>query len=93
MQLQEDVVFAVVRKRCPFLQSFEDRVLPLLDVASLGQRVLETAMGRVKQLVGGNLRSRKLSTQQGEIAAKCHALNIMTSLGMPEGEWITQKAA
>ena len=55
--------------------------------------LVETAMGRFKQLLGGNLRSRKLSTQQGEIAAKCHALNIMTSLGMPEGEWIIAKAA
>ena len=37
----------LLQKRCPFLQSFEDRVLPLLDVPSLGQRVLETAMGRI----------------------------------------------
>ncbi|MFC1874147.1 Vms1/Ankzf1 family peptidyl-tRNA hydrolase [Chloroflexota bacterium] len=37
----------LLRKRCSFLQSFEDRVLPLLDVPSLGQRVLETAVGRL----------------------------------------------
>jgi len=55
--------------------------------------LVETAMGRFKQLLGGNLRSRKLPTQQGEIYAKCCALNVMTSLGMPQGEWITQKAA
>ena len=37
----------LLQKRCPFLQSFEDRVLPLLDVPSLRQRVLETAVGRI----------------------------------------------
>ena len=37
----------LLRKRCPFLQSLEDRVLPLLDVPSLRQRVLETAVGRI----------------------------------------------
>lgn len=37
----------LLQKRCPFLQSFEDRVLPLLDVPSLRQKVLETAMGRI----------------------------------------------
>jgi peptide subunit release factor 1 (eRF1) len=37
----------LLRKRCPFLQSLEDRALPLLDVPSLRQRVLETAVGRI----------------------------------------------
>jgi peptide subunit release factor 1 (eRF1) len=37
----------VLQKRCPFLQSFEGRVLPLLDVPPLRQRVLETAIGRI----------------------------------------------
>ncbi|MFC1952342.1 Vms1/Ankzf1 family peptidyl-tRNA hydrolase [Chloroflexota bacterium] len=37
----------LLRKRCPFLQSFDDRVLPLLNVPSLRQRVLETAIGRI----------------------------------------------
>ena len=37
----------LLRKRCSFLQSFDDRVLPLLDVPSLRQRVLETAIGRI----------------------------------------------
>lgn len=37
----------LLQKRCPFLQSFEDRVLPLLDVPSPRQRVLETAVGRI----------------------------------------------
>jgi peptide subunit release factor 1 (eRF1) len=37
----------LLQKRCPFLQSLEDRVLPLLDVPSLRQKVLETAVVRV----------------------------------------------
>ncbi len=37
----------LLQKRCPFLRSFEDRVLPLLNVPSLGQRVLETVIGRI----------------------------------------------
>lgn len=36
-----------LQKRCPFLKSFEDRVLPLLEVPSLRQRVLEATVGRV----------------------------------------------
>jgi peptide subunit release factor 1 (eRF1) len=37
----------LLQKRCSFLRSFEDRVLPLLEVPSLGQRVLETVIGRI----------------------------------------------
>ncbi|MFC1933383.1 Vms1/Ankzf1 family peptidyl-tRNA hydrolase [Chloroflexota bacterium] len=37
----------LLKKRCPLLQSFEDRVLPLMDVPSARQRVLETAIGRI----------------------------------------------
>ncbi len=37
----------LLQKRCPFLKSFEDRVLPLLDVPSLNQKVLETAVSRL----------------------------------------------
>lgn len=48
----------------------------------------ETAMFRFKVLFGGNLKSRNLSTQQAEVKAKCMALNIMTSLGMPQSERI-----
>jgi peptide subunit release factor 1 (eRF1) len=36
-----------LQKRCPFLQSLEDRVLPSLDVPSPRQRVLETAVGSI----------------------------------------------
>jgi peptide subunit release factor 1 (eRF1) len=37
----------LLQKRCPFLQSLEERVIPSLDVPSLRQRVLETAVGRI----------------------------------------------
>jgi hypothetical protein len=37
----------LLQKRCPFLQSLEGRALPLLDVPSLRQRVLEAAVARV----------------------------------------------
>lgn len=36
-----------LKKRCPFLKSFEDRTLPLLNVPSLRQKVLEAAVSRV----------------------------------------------
>jgi hypothetical protein len=48
----------------------------------------ETAMFRFKQLFGNNLRSRSIETQRAETKAKCEALNIMTKLGMPKGEWL-----
>ncbi|UCH42747.1 MAG: hypothetical protein JSW16_08055 [Dehalococcoidales bacterium] len=37
----------MLQKRCAFLKSFEDRVLSLLDVPSLRQKVLETVVGRI----------------------------------------------
>jgi hypothetical protein len=37
----------LLQKRCPLLQSFEDRVLTLLGVPSLRQHVLETAVVRI----------------------------------------------
>ncbi|MFC1871633.1 Vms1/Ankzf1 family peptidyl-tRNA hydrolase [Chloroflexota bacterium] len=36
----------LLRKMCPLLQSFEDRVLTILDVPSLRQKVLEAAVSR-----------------------------------------------
>ncbi len=36
-----------LRKKCSFLGSFNDRLLPLLDVPTLRQKVLERAVGRV----------------------------------------------
>jgi len=46
-------------------------------------------MYRFKQLFGNNLTSRELTRQKAEDRAKCEALNIMTKLGMPNGERVT----
>jgi len=48
----------------------------------------ETSIFRFKQLFGNNIRGRRIETQRAEIRAKCQALNIMTELGMPKGEWL-----
>ena len=44
----------------------------------------ETAMYRLKQLMGSELSSRTFSRQAVEIFVRCKAINIMTGLGMPE---------
>lgn len=48
----------------------------------------ETAMFRFKQLFGNTLRSHLFHTQKAEVRAKCIAMNRMSALGMPKGEWI-----
>ena len=47
----------------------------------------ETTMYRIKQLTGGNVRSREWERQCVEGYIKCLAVNKMTSLGMPESIW------
>lgn len=47
----------------------------------------ETTMYRIKQLTGGNLRSREWERQCVEGYVKCLVINKMTSLGMPKGVW------
>jgi hypothetical protein len=47
----------------------------------------ETTMYRIKQLTGGNLRSREWERQCVEGNIKCLVINKMTSLGMPNGIW------
>ena len=44
----------------------------------------ETLMFRQKTIFGGNLSSRKMTTQTTEVRIRCAALNRMTHLGMPE---------
>ncbi|PMM88405.1 transposase, partial [Vibrio sp. 10N.261.46.E8] len=44
----------------------------------------ETAMYRVKQLLGGRLSLRNYNAQEGETYAMIKALNKLTGLGMPE---------
>jgi len=48
----------------------------------------ETAMFRVKQMFGDDLSSKRFCRQKAEIRVKSKALNIMTRLGMPKGEWM-----
>jgi len=48
----------------------------------------ETGMFRFKTLFGGDLKSRTFQGQQAEAYVKSRALNIMTSLGMPQSERI-----
>ena len=50
--------------------------------------LVETAMYRIKQLTGSNLRSREYSRQQTEAQVKCLVVNQMSRLGMPRGIWI-----
>ncbi|MGL0934442.1 transposase, partial [Vibrio vulnificus] len=48
----------------------------------------ETAMHRVKQLLGGRLSLRNYNAQVGETYAMIKALNKLTGLGMPETQCI-----
>ena len=43
---------------------------------------------RIKILFGSRLKARSWEGQQSEIYAMCLALNRMTNLGMPQGEWV-----
>lgn len=47
----------------------------------------ETTMYRIKQLTGGNLRSREWERQCVEGYIKCFVINKMTQLGMPDSVW------
>jgi hypothetical protein len=44
----------------------------------------ETAVFRFKTIFGDHLSTRLLTTQASQFGARCHALNIMTHLGMPD---------
>ncbi len=48
----------------------------------------ETAMSRVKQLLGGKLSLRDYNAQVGEVYAMIKALNKLTGLGMPETQCV-----
>lgn len=48
----------------------------------------ETAMYRVKQLLGGRLSLRNYNAQVGETYAMIKALNKLTGLGMPETQCV-----
>ncbi len=48
--------------------------------------LVETHMMRLKSILGGNLRGRKLANQKTEARIMAKILNKMTSLGMPKTE-------
>ena len=50
--------------------------------------LVETAMFRFKKLFGNDFRSRKIKYQKAELFVKSLAMNTMTKLGMPLGEWV-----
>lgn len=52
----------------------------------------ETVMFRIKRLFGDHLKARNMEAQSTEAICKCLALNKMTKLGMPKGEWIEKVA-
>lgn len=47
----------------------------------------ETTMYRIKQVTGGNMRSREWERQRVEGYIKCLVINKMTTLGMPDSVW------
>ncbi len=49
--------------------------------------LVETTMYRIKQLTGGELRSREWERQCTESYIKCLYVNKITKLGMPKGQW------
>lgn len=53
----------------------------------------ETAMYRVKQLLGGNLSLRNYNAQVGETYAMIKALNKFTRLVMPETQYVVQESS
>jgi len=48
------------------------------------QSISETAMYRIKQLLGGTLSMRNYNAQVGETYTMIRTLNKLTGLGMPE---------
>jgi len=50
--------------------------------------LVETTMYRIKQIFGGGLKARCTPNQIVEVKCKCLILNMMSRLGLPQGEWI-----
>ena len=49
----------------------------------------ETGVYRFKTIFGSDLKARDLRRQKAEVYAKATALNEMTKLGMPNGQWVS----
>jgi hypothetical protein len=50
--------------------------------------LVETAMFRIKKMLGAELKSRGIEMQRTEAFCKCLVINKMNELGMPKGKWI-----
>lgn len=50
--------------------------------------LVETAILRIKKMLGYELKGRLLETQHTEAICKCLVINKMNELGMPKGEWV-----
>lgn len=54
--------------------------------------LVETAMFRVKRMLGGRLKARSIGPQKTEAICKCMVINRMNKLGMPRFEWVFEAA-
>lgn len=50
--------------------------------------LVETAILRIKKMLGDQLKSRTLETQHTESFCKCLVINKMNELGLPKGKWV-----
>jgi hypothetical protein len=74
------------------IRSFGDREVgrkPWKQLTEYHKRSLvETAMFRVKKMLGDQLKGRIMETQRAETFCKCLVINKMNELGMPKGKWV-----
>ncbi|KAF3363013.1 putative transposase [Chlamydiales bacterium STE3] len=54
--------------------------------------LVETAMFRVKKLLGDRLKARSMGSQKTEAICKCMVINKMNKLGMPRFDWVFEAA-
>ena len=55
--------------------------------------LVETAIYRIKQILGSRLKSRGFNQQVSEAHCKCLVINRMNKLGLPKGRWVLADAA
>ena len=49
--------------------------------------LVETAMFRIKKMLGERLKARSMGAQKAESTCKCLVINKMNKLGLPKGRW------
>lgn len=54
--------------------------------------LVETAMFRIKKMLGEGLKARHQEAQKTEALCKCLVINKMNKLGMPKFEWVLEAA-